>query len=94
MFDLYPTDYHMTVYRNPKGSSSGLDYSFYLSNHDGASRLMNLTDLSMDEIEGIVGRFRQNHERAGKLKGEVFVYMDGLVRIKHHFTKKIIWENR
>lgn len=67
--------------------------SFYLTQDGGVDRLSELTDLSLDEIEQLVGRFRKNHYRfAGKLKGEVLVKACGQVVVRHHFSKKIIWE--
>jgi hypothetical protein len=90
--EKYEIDYEMTIYKNLPGNM--ISYTFYLSNHDGANKLTNLTDLSLNEIESIVGRFKESHKKAGKLKGEVVVYFDGLIRIRHHFTKKVLWENR
>lgn len=67
--------------------------SFYLSDENNIEVLSELTGLALDEIEEIVGRFRKNHYRfAGKLKGEVIVLSDETVKIRHHFSKKIIWE--
>lgn len=71
-----------------------IDYSFYLTEPDGLEKLNELTELSLDEVESIVGRFRKNHYRfSGLLKGEVCVDMEGMVWIRHHFTKKKLWEN-
>ena len=46
------------------------------------------TGLASDELEQLVGRFPQYHDLRGKLRGEVVVYADGTVKIRHHFTKK------
>lgn len=51
------------------------------------------TGLAQDELESIVGRFHDKHERVGHLKGEIIVYSDGSIKIRHHFTKKILWES-
>jgi hypothetical protein len=51
------------------------------------------TGLAADELEQIVGRFPRHHERQGHLKGEVVIYADGSVKIRHHFTKKVLWES-
>lgn len=52
------------------------------------------TGLAADEIEHIVGRFHDRHELRGRLKGEVLIYVDGTIKIKHHFTKKVLWEDK
>ena len=49
------------------------------------------TDLSMDELVSIVGRFRPHSRRAGSLRGEIIKLIDGTVIIRHHFTKKELW---
>jgi hypothetical protein len=51
------------------------------------------TDLASDELEQIVGRFPRHHKRQGHLRGEVVVYANGDIRIRHHFTKKVLWES-
>lgn len=67
--------------------------SFYLSEDGALERLIDLTELYSDEIEEIVGRFRSSHYRfAGLLKGEVIEYVTGEIKIRHHFSKKILWE--
>ena len=71
-----------------------IEETFYLSEPENLKRTMELTDLSSDEIELIVGRFKNNHWCfAGKLKGEVVLGMDGKIEIRHHFFKKILWRN-
>lgn len=72
-----------------------IEHSFYLSEPGALDTLCNeyAPELSPDEVELIVGRFRVNHYRfAGKLKGEVCIAPTGEVWIRHHFTKKILWE--
>lgn len=66
--------------------------SFYLSSSKGLKRACQVTDLSKEEIIEIVGKFGKNSHRYGQVKGEVVVYSDGSVVIRHHFTKKILWE--
>lgn len=51
------------------------------------------TGLASDELESIVGRFPSHHARRGHLRGEILVYANGDVRIRHHFTKRILWSN-
>ncbi len=51
------------------------------------------TGLASDELELIVGRFPNNHDRRGHLKGEIVVYVDSTVKSRHHFTKKVVWES-
>ena len=67
---------------------------YYLTQKHASEKLQTATDLSPDEVEHLVGRFRNTHYRfAGQLKGEVVIYTNGLVQIRHHFTKKVLWEN-
>jgi hypothetical protein len=49
------------------------------------------TGLAADELEAITGRFAKNHNLRGHLRGEVVIYADGNVAIRHHFTKKVLW---
>lgn len=66
--------------------------SFYLSNPDNIKRATKLTDLALDELESIVGKFRSDHYRwPGQMRGELVVKLDGDILIRHHFTKKVIW---
>lgn len=63
--------------------------SFYLSDETNVELFMEMTDLSYDEVESLVGRFKKDHWRfAGKLMGEVIEYASGRVIVRHHFTKK------
>jgi len=66
--------------------------SFYLSEKGSLERLLDLTELESDEIESLVGRFRNHSQRAGKLRGEVLVHSDNSISIRHHFTKKEVWK--
>jgi len=68
--------------------------SFYLSDEANIPRALELTGLSFDELYSIVGRFGKNSWRAGQMRGEVVVYSDGRVRIRHHFNKKKLWESK
>ena len=70
-----------------------IEETFYLSEEGNLERAMFLTDLSSDEIEILVGRFRNNSHRAGKLRGEVIVMVSGSIIIRHHFNKKILWRS-
>lgn len=70
-----------------------IESSYYLTEPGALDQLLSDTELCKDEIESIVGRFRKNHWRfAGLLKGEVIYYTDGKIIIRHHFTKKKLWE--
>lgn len=66
----------------------------YLSEEKNLKYIMDATELSLDEIETIVGRFKKDHYRfAGKLKGEYVEKLDGTKMIVHHFTKKVLWRD-
>jgi hypothetical protein len=67
--------------------------SFYLSDEANIPKALDLTGLSMDELLEIVGRFNKNSSRAGQMRGEVVVYANGKIRIRHHFNKKKLWES-
>lgn len=67
--------------------------SFYLSELNTLDRVETLTGLAKDEIESLVGRFTNRSHRAGKLRGEVVIYANLTIKIRHHFTKsKIFWK--
>jgi len=66
--------------------------SFYLSDETLIPKALKLTGLSFDELETMVGRFRKTSCRSGQLRGELVVTIDGNVIIRHHFTKRKIWE--
>lgn len=63
---------------------------YYINVHPIRAQLD--TGLALDELESLVKRFPKHHERQGHLKGEVVIYADGTIRIRHHFTKKVLWE--
>lgn len=66
--------------------------SFYLSDPSNVDKAIELTDLALDELESIVGKFRSDHYRwPGQMRGELVVKLDGDILIRHHFTKKAIW---
>lgn len=67
--------------------------SFYLSEESNHDRACSLLEISLDEIESIVGRFGPRSARNGKLKGEVVVFGNGKILIRNHFSKKKIWES-
>jgi hypothetical protein len=54
---------------------------------------LELTELSMDELESIVGRFKPTHHRPGQLKGLLKQHIDGTISIHHHFHKHLLWSN-
>jgi len=77
-----------------------IDESFYLSDEKKLPRAVQLTGLSMDEIEYVVGRFRPDHRFGGLLKGELIKSIDAesdsgySVSVRHHFTKKKLWSRK
>lgn len=70
----------------------GIVESFYLSDDANIDKALNLTGLSLDELEAIVGRFSKHSWRSGQLRGEVLIDIEGRVVIRHHFNKKKLWE--
>ena len=72
-----------------------IEKSIYLSDPCNLPAVMDITDLSDDEIEEIVGRFKQSHWRfPGQLKGELCINIDGTSFIRHHFKKReILWQS-
>jgi hypothetical protein len=65
----------------------------YLSDPSVVDEALSVTGLALDELEYIVGRFRDDHHRwPGQLKGKLVFLKDGTPRIKHHFTNKVLWE--
>jgi len=68
--------------------------SFYLSDEQNIDYALELTELALDELEAIVGRFTKRSHRAGSLRGEVIIKVDGSVIIRHHFHKgRVLWRN-
>ena len=63
--------------------------SFFCSNDE--SRASEVTGLAPDELETLLGRFKANSYRAGKMRGEVVILLDESIFIRHHFSKKILW---
>ena len=67
---------------------------FYI-NQD-LQRATEVTGLSEDELEMIVGRFMKHSCRAGQLRGKVceeYTRKHGeRVVIRHHFNNKMLWE--
>jgi hypothetical protein len=53
--------------------------------------VQSVTGLSLDELESIVGRYRPYSIRAKQLRGELIICIDNTVRIRHAFTKKVLW---
>lgn len=60
--------------------------SFYLSDDKNVETLLEMTGLSLDELEENVPRFKSWQPWPGKLMGEVVVYEKKVV-IRHHFLK-------
>lgn len=64
----------------------------YLSDDKNLKYVLKTTELSLDEIESIVGRFKKDHHSwPGKLKGLFIENWEGDMKIVHHFTKKVLW---
>lgn len=70
-----------------------IDKTFYLSDPNNVQKALNITSLSEDELEYVVGRFTKASQWAGQLKGEVVVNMDGSSLIRDHFSKQTLWES-
>ena len=68
-----------------------IEFQFYLSDPSKLDYACELTGLSQDEIEYIVGRFSKRSQWANKLKGKVVVYMSGRVSIRESFGNKLLW---
>jgi hypothetical protein len=68
---------------------------YYLSTEQAAEDVIHDTDMSVLEVEEIVGRFSKDHPKwGGKLRGQVWVY-ENKVQIRHHFLKsKVLWESK
>lgn len=66
----------------------------YLSDKSNVEYVLEQTDLSLDELESIVGRFdKDHHSWANELKGLYTEDFEGNKRILHHFTRKVLWES-
>jgi len=66
---------------------------FYINTD--VNQALSLTQLELDELELVVGRFRSNHYcRAGQLKGLLQIHIDGTITIVNHFNKKLLWTNK
>lgn len=50
-----------------------------------------VTGLSLDEIETVVGRFKKHSMRAGLLRGKVVETNSGLIQIRTCFGNKLLW---
>lgn len=68
-----------------------IETQFYLSDDTLLDYACELTGLSQDEIEHIVGRFTKRSYWAGKLRGKVVLYIDGSVSIRKSFGNKLLW---
>lgn len=67
-------------------------YEFYINTD--VRQAMSLTQLELDELESVVGRFKPDHyARPNQLKGLLQVRIDGSIRIIHHFKKTVLWES-
>lgn len=64
----------------------------YCSIEENLPIILKETDLSLDELEYLVGRFQKNSCRAGQLRGKMVYTMDGRVQIRKCFGNKLLWE--
>lgn len=65
--------------------------SFYINTNP--EKAMRITDLSLDEIETITGRFAKHSHRAGLLRGKVVIRMNGSIEIRKCFGNKLLWRS-
>lgn len=65
--------------------------SFYINQNP--NKACSVTELHIDEIELLVGKFAKHSIRAGQLRGEIIEYIDGTIEIRHHFNKKVLWSS-
>lgn len=62
----------------------------YLTDDKTVDYILDSVNISLDELESYVGRFKSDHWRfPGLLRGEAIVTSDSIL-IRHHFTKKKI----
>lgn len=66
---------------------------YYLSDEENLQVAIDYTGMDADEIETIVGRFAPHSNRAGQLRGELVIFADDTIAIRHQFSKKILWSN-
>jgi hypothetical protein len=65
----------------------------YLSDPKNVKKALKLLEISLDELESVVGRFKPDHHNwPNQLKGEL-VIVKNKARIRHHFTKKKLFES-
>jgi hypothetical protein len=62
---------------------------FYINQFTGYAQ--EVTGLSLDELESLVGRYKRNSIREGQLRGELLIFVDNSIKIRHAFTKKVLW---
>jgi hypothetical protein len=55
-------------------------------------KALELTELAMDELESVVGRFANHSHRAGLLRGKLIVYPTGEIEIRKCFGNKLLWK--
>lgn len=59
----------------------------YLS--DQADLVSEITGLSLQELEDIVGRFKGHYRFGRALRGKLVLLDDGTFKLTHHFTNKV-----
>ena len=65
--------------------------TYYLSNTENISLVLNKTELAEDELEHLVKRFKKNSSRAGQLRGKLVLYDCGKIEIRTSFGNKLLW---
>lgn len=72
-----------------------IETEFYLSDEKNIPKAMDITGLSFDEIESIVGGyFRSNSQWAGKLRGKIVKHFDNKIEIRTSFGNKLLWSSK
>ncbi len=62
---------------------------FYIN--EDLDKALKLTELSLDELESVVGRFAKHSKRAGLLRGKIVETVDGNIEIRKCFGNKLLW---
>lgn len=58
-----------------------------------AEYVQNETQLSLDELEALFGRFRAHSSRAGQLRGELRDYGYGHLELWSNFPARKVWSS-
>lgn len=66
-----------------------MESEFFYINED-VDKALEVTELSLDELEVLVGRFTKNSHRAGMLKGKIVFKDYGVIEVRSCFGNKLI----